>query len=52
MLNDKWFLNLDIKKLFLNTTATVDATTALGATVDADVDINPWVFGVGVGIKL
>jgi outer membrane protein len=52
MLNDKWFLNLDIKKLFLNTTATVDATTALGATVEADVDIDPWIFGFGVGLKL
>ncbi|MEO2050145.1 MAG: OmpW family outer membrane protein [Allomuricauda sp.] len=52
MLNDKWFLNLDVKKLFLNTTATVDATTALGATVDADVDINPWIIGFGVGVKL
>lgn len=52
MLNDKWFLNLDVKKLFLNTTATVDATTALEATVDADVDINPWIFGFGVGVKL
>ncbi|NVN18621.1 outer membrane beta-barrel protein [Muricauda sp. HICW] len=52
MLNDKWFLNFDVKKMFLNTTATVDATTALGATVGADVDINPWIFGFGVGIKL
>ncbi|MGN7513772.1 MAG: OmpW/AlkL family protein [Allomuricauda sp.] len=52
MLNDKWFLNFDVKKLFLNTTATVDATTALGATVDADVDIDPWIFGFGVGLKL
>ena len=52
MLNDQWFLNFDVKKLFLNTTATVDATTALGATVDADVDINPWIFGLGVGLKL
>jgi outer membrane protein len=52
MLNDKWFLNFDVKKLFLNTTATVNATTALGATVDADVDINPWILGFGVGIKL
>ncbi|MAU16332.1 MAG: OmpW family protein [Muricauda sp.] len=52
MLNDKWFLNLDVKKLFLNTTATVNATTALGATVDADVDINPWIFGFGIGLKL
>jgi CO/xanthine dehydrogenase Mo-binding subunit len=23
-----------------------------GATVDADVDINPWIFGFGVGLKL
>ncbi len=52
MLNDKWFLNLDIKRLFLNTDVTVDATSALGATVGADVDINPWIFGVGVGVKL
>ena len=52
MLNDKWFLNLDIKRLFLNTDVTVDATTVLGATVGADVDINPWIFGVGVGVKL
>ncbi|SNZ00520.1 OmpW/AlkL family protein [Flagellimonas pacifica] len=52
MLNDKWFLNLDVKKLFLSTDATIDATTALGATVGADVDINPWIIGVGVGVKL
>lgn len=52
MLNDKWFINLDIKKLFLSTDATIDATTALGATVGADVDINPWIIGFGVGIKL
>lgn len=52
MLNDKWFLNADVKKLFLNTDATVNATSALGATVGADVDINPWIFGIGVGVKL
>lgn len=52
MLNDKWFLNVDVKKLFLSTDATINATTALGATVDADVDINPWIIGFGVGVKL
>ncbi|WP_299485854.1 OmpW family outer membrane protein [uncultured Allomuricauda sp.] len=52
MLNDKWFLNADVKKLFLSTDATVNATTALGATVGADVDINPWIIGFGVGVKL
>lgn len=50
-INDKWFINLDAKYLLLNTTATVNATTALGATVDADVDINPFIAGVGFGMK-
>lgn len=48
-INDNWFINIDAKKILLNTEATVNATTALGATVKADVDINPLVFGVGVG---
>jgi len=48
-INDKWFINVDAKKILLNTEATVNATTALGATVKADVDINPLVFGVGIG---
>ena len=48
-INDSWFLNLDLKKIFINTDATIDATTALGATVGADVDINPLVIGLGIG---
>jgi len=51
-ITDKWFFNIDAKYLLLNTDVTVDATTALGATVDADVDINPFIAGVGVGYKL
>ena len=50
-LTDKWFLNVDAKYITMNTDATVDATTALGATVGADVDINPLVIGFGVGMK-
>ncbi len=50
-LTDKWFLNLDVKYILLSTDATVNATTALGATVVADVDINPLVLGLGVGMK-
>jgi outer membrane protein len=50
-LNEKWFLNFDAKYILLSTTATVDATSALGATVKADVDINPLIIGVGVGMK-
>lgn len=52
MISDKWFINIDIKKIFLQTDVTVNASTALGATVPADVDINPWLIGLGIGVKL
>ena len=48
---DKWFINLDAKYILLNTDVTVNATSALGATVGADVDINPFIAGVGIGYK-
>ncbi|QRM90879.1 outer membrane beta-barrel protein [Lacinutrix sp. WUR7] len=51
-ITDKWFVNLDAKYLLLNTDVTVDATTALGAKVGADVDINPFIAGVGIGYRL
>ncbi|KAB8152362.1 outer membrane beta-barrel protein [Kordia sp. TARA_039_SRF] len=50
-LSEKWFLNLDVKKILIQTDATVNANSALGATVGADVDINPLVIGFGVGLK-
>lgn len=46
-----WLLNADVKKIWINPDVTVDFTTALGATVDADVDINPLVVGIGFGYK-
>ncbi|MEL7041394.1 MAG: OmpW family outer membrane protein [Pseudomonadota bacterium] len=46
-----WALNADVKKVWINTDVTVDFTTALGATVDAEVDINPTVVGIGLGYK-
>ena len=44
-------LNVDVKKIWINTDVTVDFTTALGASVNADVDINPLVVGVGLAYK-
>lgn len=46
-LNDKWFLNLDFKKMFLNTEITVnnDSANAVKANLD------PLFFGFGVGMK-
>ena len=49
MLNERWFLNFDLKKVWINTDVTIDATTNLSAVVEADVDIDPWIFGVGIG---
>ena len=47
-LTENWSLNLDVKKLFLETDVAV--RTAAG-TVNAEVDIDPWIFGVGVGYR-
>lgn len=46
-----WAVNADIKKIWINTDVTVDFTTALGAQVDAEVDIDPLVIGLGLGYK-
>jgi len=47
-LNDKWFLNLDIKKLFLSTDVDVDTGEGI---LPVEVDIDPLVLGLGVGMK-
>ena len=47
--NDKFFLNVDIKKLYLKTD--VDVDLGLPATVPAEVNINPLLIGFGVGMK-
>ncbi len=46
-----WALNADVKKIWINPDVTVDFSTALGATVDAEVDINPLVVGLGLAYK-
>jgi outer membrane protein len=52
MITDKFFINADIKKIFLSTDVTVDASNlAAGLSIPASVDINPLLVGVGVGMK-
>ncbi len=41
-----YFLNIDAKKIFLDTTI-----KAAGGTVRADATLNPWLLGAGVGIR-
>ncbi len=40
-----WSFNMDVKKIFLKTEATVEAA---GTELEADVDIDPWILGVGL----
>lgn len=43
-IDEKWSFNADIKRVWLNTDVSIN-----GGGVTADVDINPWIFGVGFG---
>lgn len=45
-IQDNWYLNVDVKKLWLDTEATVN-----GGAITADVDIDPWIIGVGLGYR-
>ncbi|MBL8548541.1 MAG: OmpW family protein [Hyphomonadaceae bacterium] len=47
-LNDRWSINIDARKIWIDTDVAIDA----GATrIDASVDIDPWVFAVGIGYR-
>jgi outer membrane protein len=41
-----WTLNLDVKKVWFDTTATIN-----GGALTSDVNIDPWVVSVGFGRK-
>jgi outer membrane protein len=43
-----WFANVDLKQIFLNTTAHVDA---LGTTITGKTALNPLVIGAGMGYR-
>jgi len=44
-IDDKWHLNADVKKIFLNT----DINVNTGTIIVDDADVDPWLFGIGVG---
>lgn len=51
-INKKWFINVDVKKILLSSDVTVDASNlAAGLSIPADVQLDPWIIGVGIGIK-
>ncbi|WP_333695102.1 OmpW/AlkL family protein [Flavobacterium sp.] len=51
-INDTYFINFDVKRLFLKTDVTVDASNlAAGLSIPAEVEINPWIIGLGFGMR-
>lgn len=46
--NEHWCLNVDVKKVWVEVDVEVDA---LGTTVRTSVDVNPWLYGIGVGYR-
>ena len=46
----KWFFNIDAKRIDLETEATIRTNGALG-TLTVDVDLQPYVFGAGFGFR-
>lgn len=47
-LGGNWVFNMDLKKVMLDTD--VALTTAVG-DIKADVEIDPWIFGIGIGYR-
>lgn len=45
-ISGNWYFNADVKKVFISTTAKFN-----GGSVRGDVDIDPWLIGVGIGYK-
>ncbi|MBT5230882.1 MAG: OmpW family protein [Methylococcales bacterium] len=43
-----WFLNIDLKYIDIDTEANFNG---LGGKLKANVDIDPWVFGIGIGTR-
>lgn len=45
-IDDHWLFNIDVKKIFLDTKVSIN-----GGAIIADVDIDPWVVGIGFGYR-
>jgi outer membrane protein len=45
-LDEQWYINADVKRLFLDTDVNIN-----NGGVKADVDVDPWIFGMGIGYK-
>lgn len=49
-LGSGWLVNADVKYVTMNTNVTMNTSGTTWTKID-DLDINPWIFGVGIGKK-
>jgi outer membrane protein len=47
-INKNWAINFDVKKIWLSTDVSL---TALGSNLKTEVDIDPWLFGIGLAYR-
>jgi outer membrane protein len=45
-LDERWYLNADVKKLWLDSDVSIN-----NGAINADVDMDPWIVGMGIGYK-
>ncbi len=45
-ISDRWLVNFDVKKVFINTDVSVN-----NGAIPADVDLDPWIIGIGIGYR-
>ncbi|RME34350.1 MAG: OmpW family protein [Gammaproteobacteria bacterium] len=50
-LKDNWFVNVDVKYIDIDTTASFSSSSPVGVPVAVDVDIDPIVVGAGIGYR-
>lgn len=50
-INDHWFFNLDVKYIDMETTAHLTTDDGFDTERKVDVDVNPWVPGIGFGYR-
>ena len=49
--SDCWHINLDVKKVWIETDVTIWTNSDDVMRLDTSVDINPWIVGVGIGYR-
>ncbi len=45
-INERWAVNFDLKKAYLSTDVTIN-----NGAITADVDLDPWIFGMGIAYR-